>query len=141
MQACCVVSLSFSNGPVIFICLCYVCGCFSFLHSTLKSCCSVSFTYCTVCLMLGPLVLVCCAFLVISRHCFQCYLCILHAILLLLLCSVRVILLPSLVLSLHYLSGYLSAVVPVLSYATIKVVTFLSDSILKRSQGSLGSSF
>lgn len=40
-----VLSLSF-DGPVISICLCYVCRCFSFLHSTLKSCYSVSFTYC-----------------------------------------------------------------------------------------------
>lgn len=46
---CCVSpSLSFFvDGPVISICLCYVCRCISFFHSTLKSCYSVSFTYCT----------------------------------------------------------------------------------------------
>lgn len=89
----------------------------------------------TVCLMFGPLVLVCCAVLVIWWHCFQCYLSILHAALALLLCCVRVILLPSVVLSLHYLLGCLRAVVPVLSCATIKVVTLLPGSILKCSQG------
>lgn len=89
----------------------------------LESCYSVSFTYC--------MFDVCCASLVISRHCFQCYLSILRAILTLLRCCVRVILMPSPVLSLHYLLGYLGAVVPVLSYATIKVVTFLSDNVLK----------
>lgn len=66
----------------------------------------------TVCLMFGLSAGFCCALLVISRHCFRCYLSILHAILVLPLCLwVRVISLPSPLLSLHYLSGYL-AVVP-----------------------------
>lgn len=47
----------------------------------------------------------------------------------------EVILLPSQVLSLHYLLGYLSAVVPVLSYATIKVVTFSPWQHLKMLSG------
>lgn len=49
--------------------------------------------------------------------------------------------LPSPVLSLHYLLGYLSAVVPVLSCVTIKVATFVCDSILKCSPEVLAVSF
>lgn len=134
-------SLSFFvGGPVISICLCYVCRCISFFHSTLKSCYSVSFTYCTLDVW-PPSAGFCSAVLVISRHCFRCYLSTPHAVWVLLLCRVRVISQPSLLLSLHYLRGYRSAVVPVLSYATIKVVTFLSDSVLKCTQGCLGGSF
>lgn len=33
------------DGPVISICLCYACRCFSFLRSSLKSCYPVSFAY------------------------------------------------------------------------------------------------
>lgn len=90
----------------------------------------------TVRLMSGPNAAFC-ALLVI--HCFPRYLWILHAILVLLLCCVWVISLPSLLLSLHYLRGYLGVVVPVLSRSTIKVVTFLFDGILKCTQRRLGS--
>lgn len=127
----CVVPVSLLLMPLFSICLCYVCLRFSFLRSC--------FGKLLFCLLHLPLVW-CLArgaastLLAISRQCFARYLCILHGILVLMLCSLRVISPPSLVLSLHYLLGFLSTVVYMLSYATIKVVTFLSDSIVKCSQ-------
>lgn len=94
----------------------------------------------TVCLMFGPSAGLLC-FACDTLFFWVCYRCFLHAVLVSLLCCVTVILLPYLVLSLHYLLGYLSSVVPVLSYGTIKVVTFLFDSILKCSSRRLSSSF
>lgn len=131
-----VVSFSlffFFNGPVVSICLCYICRCFSFLHSALRK-----LLFCLLHL-LYVWGLLCCTyditalFSVLSQYS-SCHLYVLR-------CCVRVILMPSPVLSLHYLLGYLGVVVPVLSCATIKVVTFLSDSVLKCSQGCLGGSF
>ncbi len=98
--ACCVVSL-FSPAPLspfVFVMSVAV------SHSSAPPLRAVILSpSLTVCLMFGPLVLVCCALRLISRHCFQCYLGFLHAILVLPLCCARVIMLPSLVLSLHYL--------------------------------------
>lgn len=132
------------DGPVISICLCYACRCFSFLRSSLKSCYPVSFAYRVFDvwpphrrrLLLRPRR---------TPHCFPHYLSILHAILALRLRRARgggVISLPSPVLSSCVIfRGYLGVVVPALSHAAIKVVTSLRDSLLKRSQECLGGFF
>lgn len=57
------------------------------------------------------------------------------------LCSLGVISPPSLLLSLHYLSGDLSAVLYMLSCATIEMVTFPSARIVKCSQECVAASF
>lgn len=73
------LSLSLSDGPVISLCLCYVCHSFSFLHSTLKSCLSVSFTYCTFDVWPPSAGLLCCAcditalFSVLSQYPLCCF--------------------------------------------------------------------
>lgn len=96
----------------------------------------------TVCLMFGPLVLV--LLCDISCIVFLCYLSILHAFSVLLPCCTMVILPPSVVLSLHYLSGYLSAVVPRVIVCHDQggdLFSLFSLSILKCSRGCRGHSF
>lgn len=73
------LSLSLSDGPLISICLCYVCRSFSFLHFTLKSCYSVSFTYCMFDVCPPSAGLLCCAcdtvalFSVLSQYSSCCF--------------------------------------------------------------------
>lgn len=135
----CCLSLFFSNGPVISICLCYVCRCFSFLHSTLKSCYSVSFTYCMfdVCPPGAGLLCFACDITTLFSVLSQYSSCLFSVAAV--LCEGYLAAISGFIFALS--SGLSHAVVPVLSYATIKVVTFLSDGILKCSRGCLGSSF
>lgn len=99
----CVVVLSVSLSPVISICLCYVCHYFSFLRSTHKSSCSVSFTYSMLDVWHECWFVVLCLWCIGFCVCMcVCYLHILDRILVLPLCCVRLIWPPSPVLSLHY---------------------------------------
>lgn len=96
----CVVPVSLFLMLLFSVCLCYVCLRFSFLHSCFgKLLFCLLRLLCVWCLAHGAAF----TLLVISSQCFPRYLCILHGILVLMLCSLRVISLPSLVLSLHYL--------------------------------------
>lgn len=104
-------SCCLSNGYVISICLCFVCCCFSFLHSTLQRCDSVSFTYCVfdVCPAGAGLLCFCSWYQgIVSRFAQYSSCCFSVAVML----SELYLSLTSQVLSLHYLLGYLSTVCP-----------------------------
>lgn len=113
--------LSPTDGPLISACLCYVCRCAHTPPSTSKQ-----LVFCLL-----HLLYVWCLARTLPCFRFACDIIVLGVISVVLvpfwcccLCCVGVISLPLLDLSLHYLSGYLSPIDPLLlSYTTIKVVT------------------